>query len=433
MKFELISNVINSLNSIQIKGNNEINKSKFNEGIDWITILITFTLVFIGLLSIYSSSPELLRVSLVQKQIISLSVGIFVMLLLIYSPVGFLKIIPVPIYILSILTLGFTLIFGEVIKGTKGWIRFGGFSFQPAELAKFAVLLNLAKYLSRKGVDIRIVRNFSFSIFIVILPVALIMMQPDIGSATVILFMLLGIFYWTGFELLVIYAVIVTPFVVLLSLVNTTYLIVSTSLSSLVAILFRSKIYITIVTIIVFIVLGLGSPIIYENLMPHQKNRIQSFLNPGSDPRGSGYNVWQSMMAVGSGGLTGKGYLKGTLTQLKYIPEQWTDFIFSVTAEEFGFIGGSIVIILQLLLIVRIFNIAYSIEDKFFSILAFGTGTIFFYHCLINIGMVIGLSPVMGIPLPFMSYGGSSIIINLSMVGLCISAKRHFVIKRKMS
>lgn len=409
------------------------NKS-FNlwEGIDWITLLVTSILVVIGLMSIYSSSPNSLKSALLQKQLISTIIGFILLIAIVYSPSNFIKNIPIPVYILSILLLVSVLLFGTAIKGTKGWIRLGGFSLQPSEIAKLGVLITLARYLARKGTDIRTLRNSSFSILITLLPVGLIIMQPDIGSASVILSMLLGIFFWTGFEVLFIYVVVASPFVILLSLLGEIYLIITTTVFSLLTFAFRKKIVLSIGIVSLFIILGISSPIIYDNLMPHQQNRIQSFLNPGSDPRGSGYNVWQSMLAVGSGGLSGKGYMEGTLTQLKYIPEQWTDFIFSVTAEEFGFIGAFIVILAELILLLRIYNIAYNIEDKFFSIICFGTATIFFYHCLINIGMVIGVSPVMGIPLPFMSYGGSAIIINLMLVGFSLHAYRHNILKRKI-
>lgn len=421
-----------NINPIHIKGSKSNNSIKWAEGIDWILLFITFCLLFIGLVSIYSSSPEQIKLGLVQKQTISIGIGVIVMLSITYSPTHFLKSIPKSLYLVTIIILLYTLIFGDVVKGTKGWLRFASLSFQPAELAKLTILLTLAQYLSKKGVDIRIVKNLFFVILITIAPVSLIVMQPDIGSATVILFMTLGVLYWSGFDLSLIFGIIASPFIIILSLISSFNMIVSIVVASVVTLFFRTSLALKLIIIVVFIAIGLGSPIIYDNLMPHQKNRIQSFIDPESDPRGSGYNVWQSTLAVGSGGFSGKGYLKGTLTQLKYIPEQWTDFIFSVTAEEFGFIGGSVVVALQILLITRIFSIAYLLEDKFSSITIFGAGVIFFYHSLINIGMVIGIIPVMGIPLSFISYGGSSVIINLSLIGFCLSGKRNFIIKRKM-
>jgi len=412
------------------KSNNLYDKGIF-VGIDWITFIITLILVSIGLSSIYSSSPETLKQSLLIKQLLSVLIGTILLIITIYLPKNFLKTASIFLFIVSILLLIGVLVYGAPIKGTKGWIRLGGFSLQPSEVAKLTTLLLIARYLSQRGTDIRTIRNSFITLMITILPVSLIFLQPDIGSATVILSMLLGILFWTGFEILIIYLIIASPFVIILSLASYSYMIISTVLFSLFSFVFKKRLIFTLFIVGVFVILGFMSPIIYENLMPHQQNRIQSFINPGLDPRGSGYNVWQSILAVGSGGVAGKGYMKGTLTQLKYIPEQWTDFIFSVTAEEFGFIGAVIVVSLQIYLIIRIFNVAYNIDDKFYSIVCFGIATIFLYHCLINIGMVIGLSPVMGIPLPFMSYGGSAIIINLIMIGLVLNAQRYIIVNRK--
>jgi rod shape determining protein RodA len=208
------------------------------------------------------------------------------------------------------------------------------------------------------------------------------------------------------------------------SLIGQAYQIITVSALSAVSFFFRKKLVIAIGAIAVFVAVGFIAPIIYDNLMDHQKSRIQTFLDPEANPRGTGYNVIQSLLAVGSGGLTGKGFLQGTQTQLRYIPMQWTDFIFSVPTEEFGFIGGVLVIGLLALLIHRCIRIASEVDDKYYSIVAMGAGTIFLYHTIINIGMAIGLMPVMGIPLPFLSYGGTSLIINLSLVGLLLRGYR---------
>ena len=163
-----------------------------------------------------------------------------------------------------------------------------------------------------------------------------------------------------------------------------------------------------------------------NRLEPYQRDRIETFMNPGKNPKGKGYNVIQSILAVGSGGLAGKGFLQGTQTQLRYIPEQWTDFIFSVPTEEFGFIGGAGVVVLLAMFILRAVRIALETDSMFFSVIAFGVASVIFYHTAINIGMAIGLTPVMGIPLPFLSSGGSALMVNLTMVGLLFNAFRSF-------
>jgi rod shape determining protein RodA len=193
---------------------------------------------------------------------------------------------------------------------------------------------------------------------------------------------------------------------------------------------FRRKIYFSIIAIAVFFAVGFYGQHFYEVLEPHQKKRIDTFIKADADPRGAGYNVLQSILAVGSGGLTGKGYLQGTQTQLRYIPMQWTDFIFSVPNEEFGFIGGALAILLHVALILRAIKIAYDTDSKFYSVMCIGIATVLFYHITINIGMAIGIMPVMGIPLPFMSQGGTALIINMAMVGLLLNAQRYYKLKR---
>jgi rod shape determining protein RodA len=190
--------------------------------------------------------------------------------------------------------------------------------------------------------------------------------------------------------------------------------------------LFRRSVMVTLLGFSVSLIIGFSTGFVYQHVMlPHQQKRIQTFLNPNLDPQGAGYHVLQSMLAVGSGGLTGKGFLKGTQTQLRYIPEQWTDFIFCVPTEEFGFLGGMLVIVLQIALVYFAIDTASHLRNKYESTICFGVAAIFLYHTTINVGMAIGLVPVMGIPLPFLSKGGSSLVLNMGMVGLLLNFYRY--------
>ncbi|MGE5846901.1 MAG: rod shape-determining protein RodA, partial [Ignavibacteria bacterium] len=169
---------------------------------------------------------------------------------------------------------------------------------------------------------------------------------------------------------------------------------------------------------------GFFTDYVYNALSPHQQKRIMSFMDPSADPLGAGYNAMQAKLAIGSGGFFGKGFLSGNQTQLQFIPEQWTDFIYCVIGEEFGFIGSSLVIILFLILFLRLFRIAINAKDEFLSLVLFGIMSIYFMHFLINIGMDIGIMPVIGIPLPFVSYGGSSLMVNMIMIGIAANIYR---------
>jgi rod shape determining protein RodA len=365
------------------------------------------------------------------KQIIAAGIGFGAILIITFLPERWITNNAYILYGLSIASLILVQFVGVEVHGTRGWIRFGGLSLQPAEIAKLGTLLAIARHLSLKGTDIRTIRDSAIIFVMVALPVYLIIRQPDFGSATVLVAMLLGILLWSGFDIFAIYFVVSIPVIMFLSLIGQIYQVVTVSVLSVCSFFFRKKLVITIGAIAVFVAIGFIAPIIYNNLMDHQKSRIQTFLNPEANPRGTGYNVIQSLLAVGSGGLTGKGFLQGTQTQLRYIPMQWTDFIFSVPTEEFGFIGGALVVGLLAALIHRSISIASEVDDKFYSIVAIGAGSIFLYHTIINIGMAIGLMPVMGIPLPFLSYGGTSLIMNLSLVGLLLRGYRQNKYKKR--
>jgi rod shape determining protein RodA len=399
-------------------------KRQPGEFFDWSTFLITLLLVTFGLLSIYSATYDAGMSSRFTQQLIYAILGFSAVIVIMFIPERWLFDISYVFYLFVILLLLAVLIFGHEVNGTKGWLNLGFIRIQPSEFAKLATLLALARFLSSKGVDIRNLRDLLITLAIVLLPAALIFKQPDHGTATVLGALLVGILFWSGFDLLILFSVISIPLIVIASLIGTAAFVTSISIFSIIAGLMRKPLIKTAVLIAVVIGIGYSGHLVVNKLEPYQQKRIQTFLNPGADPRGSGYNVIQSILAVGSGGLTGSGFMEGSQTQLKYIPAQWTDFIFSVPAEEFGFIGGAMVIILLILFLIRAVNIAAETSSSFYSLLAFGTATIIFYHVIINIGMAIGLMPVMGIPLPFLSSGGSALVVNLAMVGLLMNSFR---------
>lgn len=405
-------------------------RKKALEYFDWTTFLITVLLVSVGLISLYSATFDSQMSSFFYKQLLSACIGLVAMFVLAFIPKRWIQINSITVYIGSIVLLLIVLFIGVEVYGTKGWISFAGFSLQPAEIAKFGIILMIARHLSSKGVDIRSIRDFAVVAVFLIIPIFLIIRQPDIGTATVLIAIFIGILYWSGFDLFTLYFVITLPIVILMSLKGNIYFVATVSILSIILFTFRKRIIVTLAAVAIYIGIGYASPHIYNNLMSHQKERIETFLNPGKNPRGSGYNVIQSILAVGSGGLSGKGFLQGSQTQLRYIPMQWSDFIFSVTAEEFGFLGSSLVVCLHLALIIRLINVASEINSKYYSIVAFSAASMFFYHVLINIGMAIGIIPVMGIPLPFMSYGGTSLLVNMSLIGLILNSYRDYKLKR---
>lgn len=397
---------------------------------DFRTLLVTVGLVAIGLISIYSAThdpnggadagPSATFVS----QLIFAIGGLVAMLAISFMPERWVRLATVPLYGAGGLLLIAVLLVGTVRYGQKNWILLGPISIQPSELAKFGTLMFAALFVSREGKDLANWRDIATLMGIVLAPVPLIMMEPDFGSATVYFVMLLGIALWAGADLFLLFAIVAPAGVAIAALFGVLPMYIALGVVLLCMLLFRRSIMVTALGFGLSVVIGFSTGVIYDHLQVHQKARIDTFLNPNLDPKGAGYHVIQSMMAVGSGGLTGKGFLQGTQTQLRYIPEQWTDFIYCVPTEEFGFVGGMMVLVLLGALVWLAVDTASHLRNKFESTICFGIAAIFLYHTAINIGMAIGLVPVMGIPLPFLSKGGSSLLLNMSMVGLLLNFYR---------
>ncbi|MBL7999906.1 MAG: rod shape-determining protein RodA, partial [Candidatus Kapabacteria bacterium] len=298
-----------------------------------------------------------------------------------------------------------------------------------SEFAKVATLLMIGRFVEGKGVNVQNIRDLRYVVGIVILPVLLILGEPDTGTATVFMAMLLGVLLWAGADLFMLFVIGVLPVVGITAIYGVMYettipIIICITVLALVVLYFRRGVVLSAVVVAAFIAIGVGISPVYNKLPDHQKSRIKTFFEPEKYPKDEGYHVIQSMMAVGSGGLTGKGFLHGTQTQLRYIPEQWTDFIFCVPGEEFGFIGSVTVLGLLAFLILRILRIARFCRDEFSTVVAFGFASILLYHTFVNIGMAIGVFPVMGIPLPFMSSGGTALIVNMCTMGILLNFYR---------
>ncbi len=316
---------------------------------------------------------------------------------------------------------------GKKISGQVSWFSLGGFGVQPSEFAKVTTVLMLAQFLTNKQVDTDITRPRDFFIAIVLglFPVGLIMLQPDMGTSLVFLAMLLPVLYWAGMPNFITFIIIAPVINAVCAFLGTYYFVASLTITIIAMFFFKKNMLVSSLVVVAVVLSGLSVNIAYHKLQPYQQKRISAVFNPESDALGSGYNVIQSKIAIGSGGMWGKGFLQGTQTQLKYIPEQWTDFIFCMVGEEFGFAGSIIVVILFLVLIFQTIHIAYTCKNKFLSLCCIGFVSIFSFHMLINLGMTMGIMPVIGIPLPFMSYGVSFLIANLVMLGVILNAYRN--------
>ncbi|MFN4124015.1 MAG: rod shape-determining protein RodA [Flavobacteriales bacterium] len=395
-----------------------------NEGvlqnIDWLTVLIYLIMVFMGWFNIYAAVYNEEHQSIMDasqsygKQLIWIITAFFIALVILIIDGEFFPTFAYALYVIFMLLLLSVFIFGTEIKGSKSWIAIGEFRIQPAEFAKFAANLAIAKFLSNMNFKIDHFRTRIIAIAFFAIPAIIIILQKETGSALVFSAFILvlyreglpGIYLFLGFAFAVIcvLALIMNPVVL-------SWIVAAGCVAGIAVYRFRLKAIITaLVTFIVAFATIQSIDYIFEKVLEeHQKKRINVLLGKEQDLKGAGYNVHQSLIAIGSGGLSGKGFLNGTQTKYNFVPEQSTDFIFCTVGEEWGFIGSLVVLALFLFLLLRLIFLAERQRSAFSRIYGYGLACIIFFHVAVNIGMTIGLAPVVGIPLPFFSYGGSSL------------------------
>lgn len=347
---------------------------------NWTLIILQLVLFGVGIWNLASATAvEDKSQGLFRTQLIWFSIGLIPSFILYFLHYSFLNRSAYLIYFANIMLLVLTLVVGRSSLGAKRWISLGGFGIQPSEFMKLSMVICLAKYfeLERSSGGLRF-KDLALPTLLVLVPAGLIMLQPDLGTAMI---------------LMVTFA----------------------------SLLFMIRIH-TRTLLIIFTCLMIAAPLVYRfGLKPYQRLRIVSFLDPMNDPKGAGYNSLQSMIAVGSGRIAGKGYKKGTQSQLNFLPEHHTDFIFSVFSEEHGFVGSIVLLVLYIAFMLNGISAAYQSNDKFAMLLALGICTLFFWQVFINIGMVAGILPIVGVPLPYMSYGGSSLITSMMATSILIN------------
>ena len=394
-------------------------KSHIFDKVDWWTVLMYVVLVLIGWLNIYAAlyneNHQLMDFS--QKygrQLIWLSIAFVIAIFILFFNWKFFEGFAYLIYALSILSLLGVLFFGIEINGAKSWFDFGFMRLQPAEFAKVACCLAIAKFLSRLNMSLEKSKNKIIATAIIILPVLCIILQNDTGSALVYA-TFISVLYRFGLPAtLLIIAIVTTILFVTSIIVSKIVLIVILSVIAVFFFIISNRKLRELLIISSFLAMSIGFifsvDYVFERVLePHHVTRIKVLLGQESDPHGAGYNVNQSMIAIGSGGFNGKGYLNGTQTKFNFVPEQSTDFIFCTIGEEWGFLGSSLLLLLYLAFLFRLLYLAERQRSIFSKVFGYGVVSIFFFHIAINIAMTIGLAPVIGIPLPFISYGGSSL------------------------
>ena len=396
--------------------NNDVNIRK----IDWTSVMILFVLVMLGLGNIYSSSQAYLLDSIFtmnsfSKQLFFVIASVFIFLFIQILPYSFFTKYSSILYVLSIISLIGLFLFGSEINGALAWYQFGGFSLQPSEFAKPFTALALAKYLSDINSNIKTIKTQFYSFLIILIPIILIILQPDPGTIIIFLSFFL-VFYKIGLPS--IYMNFFIGFIILFFatiLLSPNYVMIFLTFLTLLLLYFLRKksynikkvlVYATVFSVFIYSV-----DFIFNNVFEQRhRDRFNIVMGLEEDYRGSGYNTNQSRIAFASGGMFGEGFLKGSQTRGNFVPEQHTDYIFSTVGEEWGFLGASSIIILFTFLMLRISKRAELQRNLFSKIYSYSTVTIIFTHFFVNIGMVIGLVPTIGIPLPFLSYGGSSLM-----------------------
>ncbi|WP_352417985.1 rod shape-determining protein RodA [Proteiniborus sp.] len=344
---------------------------------DFTLLLIVILLGLFGLLILSSATAGEGSISYLKTQGIAFALGLFSIIVIVFINYETFGKFYMPIYIFSNLLLVAVLVLGSTAKGAQSWIRIGSFGFQPSEFVKIGVIISVAKFIEKNHEKINQPFTLIKILIFAFIPVVLILLQPDFGTAIVFVFFIVIMLFVAGLN-------------------------------------WRYIIYAFIASII-------SLPILWFSLDNYQKNRIFDFLDPTRDAMGSGYQVIQSKIAIGSGQVLGMGLYNGNQTQFGFLPEKHTDFIFSVIGEELGLVGGLVLIILYAILIYRLIKIAKNSKDIFGSVMVIGISAMMVFHILENVGMTMGLMPVTGIPLPFISYGGTFLLSNMICIGLALS------------
>jgi rod shape determining protein RodA len=386
--------------------------------LDMPLLLAALALVGVGLLTVYSATSIAgAHHGLWTRQLVWAGIALAVAWVVASIHYRAYDALAWPIYIIAMALLVLVLVKGSSAMGAKRWLDLGPVHFQPSELAKVATVILLARCFDQEKLDLRRFKHWFPALLIVLVPFALVAKEPDLGTSLTFPVILIAMYFWAGMP--------VGQLLLGLSPVfNAVFFFLTGGLwwsAGLVAVLLgavRPRLATLFVVVLLNVAVGYALPHVWNHMHDYQKRRIVTFMNPGEDPYRAGYQIIQSRIAIGSGGLKGAGYLKGTQKGLAFLPMRHTDFIFSVVGEEWGLLGTVTVVLLYALLVLRGFRLALVARSGFASLLAVGVISALFYHIMVNILMTIGWAPVTGLPLPFISYGGTALVANGIQIGL---------------
>lgn len=396
--------------------------------LDWKLIGAVVLLTFIGIMMILSAqhyeNSDYQR-TYYQRQLIWFFVSFILFAVILHLPIRMMDFSAYVFYGISILLLVLVLFVGSSRTGATRWFSFGPINLAPSDVAKIAIVLALSRFFAYSKRPPASIRRLAVSGLMVLFPVALIIKQPDLGTSLVFFVILFGLWFWSGLSP-VWMLMILSPLISLVAASHPVIWAVYMVLLIVGLLILKPGTLFGITTAVANIGFGMITPFLWNRLADYQKLRILAFIDPGQDPRGAGYQIIQSKIAIGSGGILGKGYLGGSQTRLDFLPERHTDFIFSVLGEELGLWGTALVILLFGFIFYRTIRIAARCRSRFASNMVIGAGSILFFQFVVNVGMTLGIMPVTGLALPFVSYGGTSLALCWSLIGLIVLADYHW-------
>lgn len=396
--------------------------------LDWKLITAVLLLSMIGILLIMSAqyhADSAFKRTYFERQAIWLVIALVAFAVVIHLPLRLFDVSAYVLYFVALVMLALVLVIGSSKMGASRWFSFGPINLAPSDIAKLALVFALARFFAYSRLPMQSKRRLGISGILTLIPVMLILKQPDLGTSLVFFVILFGLWFWTGLSPWYI-LLILSPLISMLAASNTiAWVLYFVVLLAFLAWLRPGALF-SVVIVTLNLALGAVTPLIWGRLADYQKMRILTFLDPGRDPRGTGYQIIQSKIAIGSGGLLGKGYLAGSQTRLDFLPERHTDFIFSVLGEELGLWGTMLVLILFGYIFWRAIRIAVKCRNRFTSFVVMGAMSILFFQFLVNVGMTLGVMPVTGLPLPFLSYGGTSLVLSWVLIALIVSADYHW-------
>lgn len=396
--------------------------------VDPALVLAILALSLFGISVIYSAGVVYIPNAVTQeawlRQSLWFAIALVAFTILARVPLRWIEWVAVPSYVFSIVLLGATLAIGTgagTAVGVKSWIRFGPIGFQPSEIAKIATILVLARLLSQRSEGPSSLREIVAPAALVALPLALVLLQPDLGTGMAFVGILFAMLYWAGTPVAIL-LLVASPVAGLILSFDTriwSWYIVGVA-AFLYFYRYRLFLFESVMVVVANLAAGTIARPLWNSLKPYQQNRILVFLDPEVDPRGAGYQIIQSKVAIGSGGLLGKGFTQGTQKRFDFLPEQHTDFIFSVVGEELGFLGTGLAILAFGYVLSRLLAMAQDSPDPFAGLVLLGIFGAWLVHIFVNIGMTVGLVPITGIPLPFVSYGGTFLLMSWVAVAIAV-------------